>query len=290
MAGTRGTKAATLGAQMREARQRYLPDSTVRSMCELLGVKHPTVSRWETGERSPRPEDVAAYLTAVGAPAELREQLVEMSRDTSRKPWLTMTVGRNQSDQGQYAAMLEIERTAKDLVHVAPLLVPGILQIPEYARTVYVEIGAPPESIDTRVAVRIGRQAVLTRRDPLQLRAFIWEPVLHTLLGGEQVMADQLAYLLEAGRRDNIDIRIIPTRTNWNPGWEGPFSVATFPESVERKPVVQLENKVSALYLDAPDEVAPYLAAGVRAEKVAFSSKASAELIANVIDGKEKAS
>lgn len=287
MAGTRGTKAATLGAQMREARMQYLPDSTVRSMCELLGVKHPTVSRWETGERSPRPEDVASYMTAIGAPAELREQLVEMSRDTSRKPWLAMTVGRNQNDPGQYAAMLEIERTASDLIHVAPLLVPGILQIPEYARAVYLEAGVPPEQIDTRVAVRIGRQAVLSRRNPLQLRAFIWEPVLHTLLGGEQVMADQLAHLLDVGQRANVDVRIIPTRTTWNPGWEGPFSVATFPASVEREPVVQLENKVSALYLDDPVEVAPYLAAGVRAEKVAISSEESAELIASVINGKE---
>ncbi|WP_326564958.1 helix-turn-helix transcriptional regulator [Amycolatopsis rhabdoformis] len=290
MAGTRGTKAATLGAQMREARRQYLPDSTARSMCDLLGVKHPTVSRWETGERSPRPEDVAAYLTAVGTPAELREQLVEMPRDTSRKPWLTMSVGRNQNDQGQYAAMLEIERTAKDLIHVAPLLVPGLLQTPEYARALYLEGGVLPDLVDTRVAVRIGRQAALIRRDPLSLRAFIWEPVLHSLLGGEQVMTDQLAHLLEAGQRDNIDVRIIPTRARWNPGWEGPFSVATFPEAVEREPVVQLENKVSALYLDAADEVAPYLAAGVRAEKVAMSSEASAELIANVIDGKEKAS
>jgi hypothetical protein len=272
---------------MRDARLQYKPGSSARSMCDPLGVKHPTVSRWETGERAPRPEDVAAYMVVIGAPAELREDLVKMARDTSRRPWLTMTVGRNPEDQGQFAAMLEIERTAKVLVHVAPLLVPGMLQTPDYARAVFVEADVPADLIDTRVAVRVGRQAALTRRDPLHFRAFIWEPVLHTLLGGEQTMVDQMQHLLDVGTRPNVDIRIIPTRTPWNPGWEGPFSVATFPESVERGPVVQLENKVSALYLDEPDEVAPYLKASERAEEVAISSEASAELIASVINSEE---
>jgi hypothetical protein len=284
MAGTRGTKAATLGAQMRDARLRHLPNSTVRSMCEPLGVKHPTVSRWETGERAPRPEDVSAYMVVIGAPAELREKLVEMARDTSRKPWLTMTVGRNPEEQPQFAAMLEIERTAKRITHVAPLLVPGLLQTQEYARAVFVEAGAPPELIDTRVAVRIGRQAALARRDPLRLRAFIWEPVLYTQLGGEEVIVDQLQHLLDVAQRPNVEVRIIPMRTSWNPGWEGPFSLAEFPDETERGPVVQLENKVSALYLDDPAEIAPYENAAQRAEEVAIDSKKSAELIASVID------
>jgi hypothetical protein len=284
MAGTRGTKAATLGAQMRDARIKHLPGSTVRSMCEPLGVSHPTVSRWETGERAPRPEDVSAYMMAIGAPAELREKLVDMARDTSRKPWLTMTVGRNPEEQSQFAAMLEIERTARLITHVAPLLVPGLLQTQEYARAVFVEAGVPSDLIDTRVAVRIGRQAALTRRRPLHLRAFIWEPVLHALLGGEETMVEQLRHLVDVSRRPNVDVRIIPTRTPWNPGWEGPFSVAEFPDEIERGPVVQLENKVSALYLDEPAEVAPYEKAGRRAEEVAIDSKKSVELITSVIN------
>ena len=253
-------------------------------MCEPLGVQHPTVSRWETGERAPRPEDVAAYMQEIGAPAELRETLVDMARDTSRKPWLTMTVGRAPEEQtSQFAAMLEIERTAQLITHVAPLLVPGLLQTPEYARAVFVEAGVTGARIDTRVAVRIGRQAALTRRHPLQLRAFIWEPVLHTLLGGEETMAEQLQHLVDIARRPNVDICIIPTRTPWNPGWEGPFSVAEFPEEIERGPVVQLENKVSALYLDQADEVALYEKAVRRAGEVALGAEESAELIANFI-------
>ncbi len=284
MAGTRGTKAATLGAQMRDARLRYLPGSKVRSVAELLGVSHPTVSRWETGERAPRPEDVSAFMVVIGAPAELREKLVEMARDTSRKPWLTMTVGRNPEEQTQFAAMLEIERTASQITHVAPLLVPGLLQTPDYARSVFVEAGAPPEVIDTRVAVRIGRQAALTRRNPLHLRAYIGEPVLYAQLGGEELIADQLQHLLDMAQRPNVEIRIIPMRTSWNPGWEGPFWMAEFPAEIERGPVVQLENKVSALYLDDPAEVAPYESAGRRAEEVALGSKESLELIASVIN------
>lgn len=279
MAGTRRTRAVTLGAQMRDAREKYAPEMTDRSMCGPLGVKHPTVNRWLSGERKPRPEDVSAFMMLIGAPGDERERLVEMAKETGVRP---MT-----EDQGQYAAMLEIERTARELVHVATALVPGMLQKPEYARAVYVGAGVSPELIDTRVAVRIGRQAALTRHDPLVYRAFIWEPVLHAPLGGDQVMQDQLQHLLDVGQRPNVDIRIIPIRASWNPGWEGPFSVATFPDDLERRPVVQLENKVSALYYDQDVEVAPYLRDAERAGEVAISSEESAELIASVINGKE---
>ncbi|MEU7787641.1 helix-turn-helix transcriptional regulator [Amycolatopsis sp. NPDC049159] len=279
MAGTKGTLAVTLGAEMRDARKKYLPDSTVRSMSDLLGVQHPTVSRWETGERKPRPEDVAAYMVAIGAPAAKREELVEMARGSSSKPML--------EDQGKYAAMLEIARTAKELVHVAPALLPGMLQTEPYARAVFVETGLASSLIDTRVAVRLGQQTALTRRYPLIYRAFIWEPVLHAALIDGESMSDQLKHLLVMGERPNVHVRIIPMCVKWNPGWEGPFSVATFPDEVERGPVVQLENKVSALYLEAPADVDLYQSDARRAEEVAISSEESAELIASVINSKE---
>ena len=284
MAGTRGTDAVTLGAQMRDARKKYMPDSTVRSICEPLGVKHPTVSRWETGERAPRSEDVAAFMAVIGAPAELRETLIDMARDmtrnTSRRPFL--------EDQGKYAAMLEIERTAQELVAVAPVLLPGMLQSEDYARAVYAEAGIAPEQIATRVAVRLGRQAALTRRtNPLPYIAYVWEPVLYAQVGGDDgaVLRDALEHLLAVAERPNVTVRIIPLRASWNPGWEGPYSVATFPESVERRPVVQLENKVSALYYDQEVEVARYLSAIARAEEVAIHPPSSSELIANVLHG-----
>jgi transcriptional regulator with XRE-family HTH domain len=279
MAGTKGTLAVTLGAEMRDARKKYMPDSTVRSVAELLGVQHPTVSRWETGERKPKPEDVAAYMVVIGAPAERREELVQMARGSTAGPML--------EDQGKYAAMLEIGRTAEELVHVAPALLPGMLQTEPYARAVFTEAGLAPSLIDTRVAVRLGQQSALTRRNPLTYRAFIWEPVLYAELIDEESMVDQLRHLLAMGARDNVHVRIIPMRVSWNPGWEGPFSVATFPTDVERGPVVQLENKVSALYLDAPADVDLYQSDARRAEKVAISSEESAELIASVIYSKE---
>ncbi|WP_225439687.1 helix-turn-helix domain-containing protein [Amycolatopsis eburnea] len=283
MAGTKGTLAVTLGAEMRDARKMYMPDSTVRSVAALLGVQHPTVSRWETGERKPKPEDVAAYMVVIGAPAEKREELVQMARGSTSGPML--------EDQGRYAAMLEIGRTAEELVHVAPALLPGMLQTEPYARAVFTETGLAANLIDTRVAVRIGQQAALTRRNPLIYRAFIWEPVLHAQLIDDESMADQLRHLVIMGKRPNVHVHIIPMRAKWNPGWEGPFSVATFPVEDERGsqrgPVVQLENKVSALYLEDPANVELYQSDARRAEEVAISAEESAALIARVINSKE---
>ncbi len=98
-------------------------------------------------------------------------------------------------------------------------------------------------------------------------------------------MYDQLEHMLEMAKRDNVEIRIIPTQTEWNPGFEGPFIVFQFDDG--RTPVAHVENKYSGLFLDQPNEVEPYVKDGERAEEVATSSEDWVELIPSVINGKE---
>lgn len=90
MAGTT-PKARTIGAALRKARE--AAGMGVRQLAEVLETSHATVSRWEAGQRSPRPEEVAAYLAKVDASAELREQIVELSRDPDGSHWLSVGIG-----------------------------------------------------------------------------------------------------------------------------------------------------------------------------------------------------
>ncbi|MCU1680918.1 MAG: Transcriptional regulator, contains XRE-family domain [Amycolatopsis sp.] len=279
MAGTT-PKSRALGAELRKARE-AVDGLSVRAMALRLGYAHPTVSRWETGDRTPSEADVAAFLTVADAPVDVRQALVEMSRDTDAAHWLSVGMP---EQQGQLSALLEIERTAQTIVAVSPLLIPGLLQAGPYARAVMIAAEVPREEIDLKVAVRVGRRESITRKEPVELRAFLWEPVLLELIGGEEVMLEQLAFLLEMGERSNVELRVIPTRTTWHPGLEGPFSIAQF---ADRGSIVHLENKISGLFLHEPNEVGPYERALNRVEEVAMSPTDTAELIADVIKGKE---
>jgi hypothetical protein len=74
-----------------------------------------------------------------------------------------------------------------------------------------------------RVDLRLARQAVLYRETgPLALTAVIPERALHEVVGGPEVMAEQLDYLTEVAERSNIDLRILPA------DGRGAFAVNSF--------------------------------------------------------------
>lgn len=280
MAGTT-PKARALGAELRKARE--AAKIGVRQLATMLETSHATVSRWETGHRSPTTEDVATYLAKVGANAQQRQQLVELARVPDEPHWLSVGMP---EQQRQLAGLLEVERSASRIMTVSTLLVPGLLQTSDYARAIMTAADVPAGEIDTRVAVRIGRREAITRKNPAQLRAFLWEPVLAAGIGGADVMHEQLETLLAHADRSNVELRILPTNCDWHPGLDGPFSLAEFSD---RGPVVHLENRISGLFLHEPAEVQVYQEAVDKVEKVAMSATESKALIASVINGKETA-
>ncbi|MCU1686093.1 MAG: helix-turn-helix protein [Amycolatopsis sp.] len=274
MAGTT-PKARAIGAELRRAREDA--GLSARQLAIKLGVAHTTVGRWESGERGPRPTDVATVLTALGASNALREELVELSRDSDGRHWVASGLP---EQQRQLAALLELERDANRIVNVSPLLIPGLLQTSGYARAIIGAGGVPADQVETRVAVRIGRRDVIMRRNPAVLLAIIDESALRRNVGGPAVMVDQLRALDEASRWGNVEVRIVPVDAGWHPALEGPFVLI---ELADRSPVVQIENRRSALFFHEPVDVEAYQQAIKSVLNVALSPADSRGLIADVV-------
>lgn len=264
-------KARAIGAELKRAREDA--GLSARQLAEKLGKAHTTISRWESGERSPRPTDVAAVLAALGADNNLREELVELARDTDGRHWLASGLP---EQQRQLAALLELERDAIRIVNVSPLLIPGLLQTGCYARAIIGAGGVPPGEVETRVAVRVGRRDVITRSSPASLLALFDETALRRNIGGREVMLEQLRALKELSGRNNVELRAVPVSAGWHPALEGPFVLIEF---ADRNPVVQIENRRSALFFHEPIDVEAYQQAVDRVLDVARSATATAELI-----------
>ena len=68
----------------------------------------------------------------------------------------------------------------------SPMLVPGLLQTEEYARSVISSglLIAPPGEIERRVQVKMTRQKVLAREDPLTLDVILDEAAVLRMVGG----------------------------------------------------------------------------------------------------------
>lgn len=280
MAGTTSgsPRARMLGAWLRDARETNT-DLGVRELARKLDIQHPNISRWETGERMPRPEDVAKYLTAVDVNGAECERLINLARAATEPNWLTL--GEPGASEA-LAALIEFEQTAKQITDWSPTVVPGLLQTGDYARAIMNDAGGvPTQERDQRVRVRLSRRDVLSRRDPVQFSAIIGQESLRQVIGGPEVMADQLRHLKQFSDWPTVTLQVLPTGSGWHPGIAGPFELLEFASG---RPIVHLEHLRSSLFLyEEPADLQAYKDAADTLRELAMSPDDSAGLIAELI-------
>jgi transcriptional regulator with XRE-family HTH domain len=175
---------------------------------------------------------------------------------------------------------VEIEERATEIRWWEPLLVPGLLQTPEYARALLSSWRRDNgDDIEAKVTARIERQAILDRSNPPELRALLDESVLRHCVGDASIMAGQLDHLAEMGRRPNVTIQVVPEAARAYAGQSGAFAVATMgdgPHAVYQEGAVRgmtvldvgMVNQAAIMFDDLRDE--------------AFSRSRSLEFIAEV--------
>jgi transcriptional regulator with XRE-family HTH domain len=278
----RTPKGRALGRALRDARE--ASGRKLRAFAEELGLDPGLLSRWETGERAPRPEQVAQILTRLGVNGERFDEIIALAQGIEDPRWLALTLPEQHQ---QFSALLELEEMARRITHVGPLLVPGLLQTNDYIRTIMSSPGgAPPGEVAARVAVRVGRKQVLSQSGPPQLHALIGEAALVQLVGTPAIMAEQLRHLVSMSQWSNVDIQVGPFDSGWHPGLEGPFVLI---EPKQATPVVQLESRRSLLLLHEEADVDPYHEAAELVAKLALDQDDTRQLIAEHADRWEKA-
>jgi hypothetical protein len=122
---------------------------------------------------------------------------------------------------------VDIEAEASVIRVFEAVVVPGLLQMSEYAEALITAAGVT--NVDELVAERLGRQAILTRDAPPVFWVILTESVLDWPMGGPEVMRKQLAYLLELSERPNIGIRVVPRSAGAHFGVDGSFKIMTSP-------------------------------------------------------------
>jgi hypothetical protein len=104
------------------------------------------------------------------------------------------------------------------------MVIPGPLQTSDYARAILESGTSSPAEVESRLMMRMARRDAFTRwRDPIRLLALIGEPAIHGGIGGPQVMADQLAHLLDMAKLNTVDLHVVSVSGDWHPGLQGPF-------------------------------------------------------------------
>jgi transcriptional regulator with XRE-family HTH domain len=240
-----------LGMELRVLRKNS--GISLEQLGEVIGWSANTISRLERGLRpDTMAEEVSALLAAMGVMGEERERIMRRARGYRDQGWWE-----DNSDQltDQARTYLKFERRATKIVDVEPLLVPGLLQTPEYYRALLTGFGWPEEEIEGRIALRLGRQAILMRPQPPVFTFVVSELVLRQPVGGASVMARQLRRMVEASEQTRISIHVIPSRVATHPALRGSFVVLEF---ADEQPVVVVEGRLSAMFPENPKEIDAY--------------------------------
>ncbi|MFI9719850.1 Scr1 family TA system antitoxin-like transcriptional regulator [Streptomyces sp. NPDC052396] len=165
-------------------------------------------------------------------------------------------------------------------------IVPGLLQTPEYARTVAdgdVQRGAiTPEQAEERVAFLAQRQAALVRpRAPMML-VVMDESCLRHAVGGAEVMERQLQRLVEVASLPNWVIQVSPFEIGARRSFNLPMNLLTMPDlSVIAYAESQLRGHVER----ETAVVLPLLTAYHQLQAEALSQAASVAVIEQVRKG-----
>src|SRR5512138_3677270 len=244
-----------LGAQLRRLREtKAITREDAGWEIRASGSK---ISRMELGRVSFKERDVADLLTLYGVndPDE-REALLVLARQANNPGWWQQY---GDILPNWFQSYLGLEAAASLIRTYEIQFVPGLLQTPEYSRAVIMlgHAGVTPEEMDRRVELRRQRQQVLDRPDAPQLWAVIDEAVLRRPIGGVEVMRAQIEALIEAAKKPNVRLQIIPFNAGGHAAAGGPFAILRFPEP-ELPDVVYVEQLTSAIYLDKREDVDQY--------------------------------
>jgi transcriptional regulator with XRE-family HTH domain len=203
-----------LGARLRGMRR----DAGLsgKDLAARLGWPPSKVSKIETGRQTPTPDDLADWTRVVDASAELSE-LVEQVRalESFYAQWTRQLRPGMRFRQAEAA---RFEEEARCIRAYEPNYVPGILQVPAYARG-RLEQGAAlygaHRDIDEALRVRLDRQRLL-RRPTKTFRFVLAEAALLQGNADEaDVMTEQIQHLLNVSSLPNLHLGLIPSGVVW---------------------------------------------------------------------------
>ncbi|PZF94477.1 helix-turn-helix domain-containing protein [Micromonospora deserti] len=208
-----------LGTELRRLRE--TAGLTGDQVIERIGwASASKLSRLENGRSRPDPDDVRVLLDLYGADDALSKELLGITHEAGdMRGWLRSYPVMTQ----QQRSFAELEAGCAEISEYNPVLVPGLLQTPGYARMriasawqVGEDAGDPEtgEDIDTEVRARLARQSLLTRpTDAPRYTAVLEEAALGGRAGPPEVLREQVVQLCELAMLPNVTLHVLPRDT-----------------------------------------------------------------------------
>jgi len=267
-----------LGTELKRCREAAgLTQENVSRHFEWHAAK---VTRIETARVAVTARDVKDLLVLYGVEDEdYREALMALARQSREKTWLT-----DYRDLMRPGNFVGLEQEASSMRAWEPILLPGLLQTEAYIRALMRSgrSSDPANVIDRRVALRLKRQGRLSGPGALNLAAVIDESAVRRVIGGSDVMNDQLHALIEAAQLPNVTLQVLPFGAGEHPFLGGSAALLEFRETTHPD-VVYLEGLAGDLYEEQPLEVGRYRDEFDRLSAMALDHRLSLKMIEGLL-------
>jgi len=239
-----------LGNELRRIREQS--NMRLDEVAAELEVSPSKISRLETGRAVPKVWDVRNLLTLYDVQDDaITARLIKWANDGKAAGWWMRYSDSIRTDLEYY---ISLEAEAASIKSYCSPVIHGLLQTESYARAVLSELASgDAAATDERLAVRLGRQDVLTRpEDPVELHAVLDEAALRRVMGSPAVMRGQFDLLLNRAAMPNVTLQVFPFEAGAHQAMMSTFTIFEPREDID--PVVV---NIESIKHDAYDEGPP---------------------------------
>jgi len=214
---------------------------TQKQLGKATGYSEGYVSKVESGTLLPRPsEKFAKGCDLTFGTGELFAGLLRRIEERDHPSW--------------FVPYLNLEKKASRILAYSASVVLGLLQTEDYARAVFHSYFSreDAEVIEGKVTARLRRRAMFERDAPPLLWTILDEACLRTVVGGSEVMAGQLEFLLTVAASPNVKLQTMPFSAGAPAASTKPFIVLRFTDS---RTVLYTETRVGGRMHDSAQTV-----------------------------------
>jgi transcriptional regulator with XRE-family HTH domain len=267
-----------LSTEMRRMREQA--GISIQEAAALLAADRTMISNIEagrTGLSDERVRQIACHYKCPDRP--LVEALSDMARGRRTRHWWDEYRGRL---PGGHLDVSEIEFHARAIRTAQTVHLPGLLQTEDHARAIFdfAVPKLPRLEVELRVAHRMGRQSVLTGKNPTPYLGIVHEAALRLEFGGHDVARQQLHHLADMTGRPNVTLLVIPFSAGAFHGAGQSILYTLGP--VAQLDTVQLDTAFGAHFADAPTPLANYRSLLDLMERSALPADESQKLIRSI--------
>jgi transcriptional regulator with XRE-family HTH domain len=210
---------------------------SVTQAAQRLMVAPSQISRIETGQRRATLRDVRDLCVIYAVPPDAHGLLMDLAEKSRQQAWWQKS-----NLDPAFEVLVGMEGAARSISEYEPLLIPGLLQTPDYIRAIVDTFYGDGEEANKQrvVDARMKRQQAFEKERHPELSIVLDEAAIRRTVGGRTVMQKQLMHMADQIERYSAELRIIPFSAGMHIGTLNGFVILEFDNPTPGLPAAEV--------------------------------------------------